>query len=158
MGTCMGMFIAASFIIGNTGGHPNVLQSGEWLYPMKHPCHRKPLRNEKARVVPRWISRELCWMEEPIPKGYLFHDAVYVTFLKLQNCGNKEQIGCCQGLGWERGWCGYEGITRPSLRWPHSLVSWSWWWLCKATLHGDTHDKWWTWETSMGCTHSSVLV
>lgn len=28
---------------------------------------------------PRWISRWLCWMQKPTPKGYILYDSIYVT-------------------------------------------------------------------------------
>lgn len=35
-----------------------------------------------------------------ITTKYTLHDPIFMTFLKRQNCNDKNQNGGCQGLGW----------------------------------------------------------
>jgi hypothetical protein len=39
--------------------------------------------------------------KKQVSKGCLLYAAIYLTFPKIRNCGEREQISDCQGLGRE---------------------------------------------------------
>lgn len=75
-----------------------------------------------------------------------FHLCHILGIMELRNCG-REQLSCCPVLGTGERTMWLSGVTGWGPWWPHSMVLWLWWCLCKATqhgvvkLHGDTTNK-----------------
>ena len=77
-----------------------------------------------------WIAREFCWVEKNIPKDYILHDSIYISFLKWKHFRNREQISGRRGLVMEVNGGGGGGVVikekHESLLWGTCSVSWLW--------------------------------
>lgn len=104
--TCTQMCTAALLVVAEARNQPRCPPTCTWLN-----CGTYITWN----TAPQWKGTDYCdgcnnldespgiyaeW-KQPIPKGYMVHNSIYITFLKWWNFGNGEQISGCQR--WEIG-------------------------------------------------------
>lgn len=62
------------------------------------PQKRKDM-NYMTVQQPAWASGQVSEWKKPLSKGHMLFDSIYVTFMKYQNCSDREQSSGCRGLG-----------------------------------------------------------
>ena len=132
---CTQVFITALFVISPSGKQHAYLSTDEWLNQLRYfhiMEHYTAMKRTKYWYMRKlwWISRKIDWMKKPIPKGYVLHDSIYVTFLKWQLFRNGE-FSSFPDLG-KVGVVAQEQ-HQTSLRGWNCSVSWQWWWKHEAT-------------------------
>lgn len=66
-----------------------------------HPYHGLLFRNKEEQTAETFTNlgrfeENYAEKEKSFSKGYIWYDAIYITFLKRQNYRDGEQVGGCQ--------------------------------------------------------------
>lgn len=96
-----------------------------------------------------WISRELCWVKNPIPKDYKPCDSIYRTFMERQNYRCVEWIRAARPWGWgthvyKGSRCGYRRAKWSAMVWMFVSPQNACWYI--LTPKDDHIRKWDIWE------------